>query len=103
MLLQVTAHWHDSSSGSFGTSKRTSKRSCGHKGSSCIVGKPEVIVAGEMGRFSGDHLSSNLRGILGIAKWRQPTRLKLALMGRCRNGAFVPFSQEEWWGDAISP
>jgi hypothetical protein len=74
-------------------------------GSICfrVVGNPEVIVAAEMGRFSGDHVSSNLRGIPGIAKWRQPTQLKLALMGRFPNGAFVAFSQEEWWGDAISP
>ena len=37
----------------------------------------------EMGRFSGDHVSPDLRSFLGIAKRRQPTQLKLeALMGR---------------------
>ncbi len=45
-----------------------------------VVPTATVIVVAEMGRFAGGHVSV-LRGVLGIIQWRQPTQLKLALMG----------------------
>src|SRR5258708_21590159 len=40
-----------------------------------MVGQREVIVVAEMGRFSGEHVSADLRSFLGIAKAAQPTQL----------------------------
>ena len=45
------------------------KRACVHEWSSSrMVGKPEVIGVAEMGVFSDDHVSSDLRSFLGIVK-----------------------------------